>query len=729
MKKKIFVFGGAMMRNLTQKKCFVDKYEVVDSIINYSPISLMSSSADFETEELEVKNNFENRIINSGAEYLLIDLLTLTFELMIGKDSIYTQCAITDYSKFIDYTRFVPIRCAEGVDSYLNEFQRFMGILSNHFPSNKIILVNASLALFYIHNGVLKAHQDINMKYKLFYEKYDEMFVNTLKCNYISKSYGYFGVKYNGYPLSSGIFQEQYYLDIVTSINEITNNRNESVVIDKEADFNFIMNNIYEFEDSVYIDRIKKIYMTDKYHHKVGLSLSKRFYKKYNMEFKEINKHNPKNDIEYLEIAKMVSNVPDFIETLEAVLNVLNLEFERKDIKYEKIFEYKLGVINLFIDYLCKQFSKYDGCFNRKKMTIYNCENYYKVYKSIGSNVDMIDMVNNAILVDVWGSCVSRNSLAPLMKEGVVVDKYLFHIDPIFACERRATDPVLKDWKSIPFEDRCSMYQKYNYAFESLNESKSTWLVLDLFTVLDGSYTVFEDHIIYDASIKKESSEKIYQMDFNDIITRFTGFMKKMHDKYGNKIIVVDSYFSEYFFDENDLICEFDKNLSEYEPKQADFYNRFRRWILSNFNIYFIGITTDFISSETDTALNKRPIHYEADFYKETSKIIKLIISSEPEKKHYYDYSYKTRVERIIRFKKHKENEKYLGRFFNKYGFDSFVCDMDSEFIRKYRDNILMIYNCGLKTIDEIEYIYDFRECPELKDKIKKWKDNKYTLI
>lgn len=103
------------------------------------------------------------------------------------------------------------------------------------------------------------------------------------------------------------------------------------------------------------------------------------------------------------------------------------------------------------------------------------------------------------------------------------------------------------------------------------------------------------------------------------------------------------------------------------------------------------------------------PVHYENCFFEESIKITEEIITTSPIKRYYNQYSYATRIERMIRLLPKNRGNKTLDVLFNDYYLDKIMLQLDVEIIKKYNYTIQEIYQRHYASAVEMLSDYNFK--------------------
>ena len=299
------------------------------------------------------------------------------------------------------------------------------------------------------------------------------------------------------------------------------------------------------------------------------------------------------------------------------------------------------------IDFLCKRLGseihKYVLSFCEKTITRNNVISYYKYLDYIKLNSTnftekehnkikcLLDEVKKPILVDIFGSCLSRfifNYAEELDESLYVVNEYVFHANPLDINGDVDNPAVSKLLNENIYEERNLKIQIDGKVREKYMESKSEWVIIDF-------YTLYAEHIFKSDKRnyiignelgnrifpdgKTRSIYKSYQYD--DILEGIKEFAKFIVERYGEKIILISSRNSETYR-KNDKLVYFD-DLEEIKTINV-FLDKIENFFVKMTDCYYIKIN-QFFSPDDKQISVLTPYHYERELYLTEYKLIRQI--------------------------------------------------------------------------------------------------------
>ena len=243
----------------------------------------------------------------------------------------------------------------------------------------------------------------------------------------------------------------------------------------------------------------------------------------------------------------------------------------------------------------------------------------------------------NKNTIDIWGSCVSRESINRC--KDAFVGKYIFKQAPLLAYE----PPI-----DIEFPDGadafCGSYWRRRTmrdsfgrnGFDLLEDSEAHWIMVDFYDVIctmaDYKGDLFEvDDFIRRTDFYKELKDdcrECYLFERRDMQYCFetiTRFANDIYDMYEDNIILLKT-------DPKDSYITIDGHLKEFEDEGLfDIKRKFISLCEERFSsvtgCYVIDISKHFYSSDKFPLGGAHIVHYEEEFYRQTAEYISTILN------------------------------------------------------------------------------------------------------
>ena len=244
--------------------------------------------------------------------------------------------------------------------------------------------------------------------------------------------------------------------------------------------------------------------------------------------------------------------------------------------------------------------------------------------------------------IDIWGSCVSRESINRC--KDAFVGKYIFKQAPLLTYE----PPIEIEFPDGPdafcgsYWRRRTMRDAFNRnGFDLLADSEAHWIMVDLYdlicTMADYNGDLFEvDDFIRRTEFYKAiqgDCRECYLFEKRDMKYCFetiTRFANEIHEQYGDNIILLKT-------DPKDSYITVDGRLKEFENEgMFDIKRKFISLCEERFSsvtgCYVIDISKHFYSSDRFPLGGAHIAHYEDEFYRQTAEYISTILKGTEQK-------------------------------------------------------------------------------------------------
>lgn len=403
----------------------------------------------------------------------------------------------------------------------------------------------------------------------------------------------------------------------------------------------------FEPDEDIWIKRILKYYdnmcarkffswfVDDSYAGRLITYTSQGFVSQFQSDIKKLHELRINNE-EDLEYADVSGSIIDALRIIDTVNSGQLLESDNDlRLMYEYGFNLCEAYAGLLTDVLDYPVSKAEIPYAQKFTD--NREEYISKYAHKKYNVD------------IWGSCISRTSIA--RDEDIVVANYVFKQPEILAF-----NPPME----VELSDDMSLYENNRWRFnmlkgsfahngvERLTKRGTGWIVVDLYDLICEVLKIGDDYLELDDFIKRTYVydqlngagyrsylfDEVYDADAEEQFIRFTDFIK---EKYGANIILVR-------IDLKDEYLDLDGNM---QPLKADplfkekreYLTRFEDMFIERTGCHVIDIAQFYSASDAFPLGGAHIVHYEDAFYEECCERIRDVL----EKKK----SYKITVEPV----------------------------------------------------------------------------------
>lgn len=248
----------------------------------------------------------------------------------------------------------------------------------------------------------------------------------------------------------------------------------------------------------------------------------------------------------------------------------------------------------------------------------------------------------NEMTIDVWGSCVSRESINRC--KDAFVGKYIFKQAQILAYEK----PIDIDfpegneafcgnaWRKRTMRDAFS-----RNGFETLEESDSRWIMVDFYDLIcnmaeyKGGLFEIDDFICrtgFYNEIKNECTDcyLFNKRDMKYCFENITRFANDISEIYGDNIILVKTEpKSKYITTDYHLDTLNDDGMLEIKKK---FISLCEERFAGVTSCYVIDISKHFYSSDKFPLGGAHIVHYEEEFYRQAAEYISEILKGTDKK-------------------------------------------------------------------------------------------------
>lgn len=387
---------------------------------------------------------------------------------------------------------------------------------------------------------------------------------------------------------------------------------------------------------------------------------------------------------------------------------IMQEDYTEEKADYGLVFQYRLQIPSL-LEFVRESLCRTNLKIQPKQVNYYNYGYYFFLLQS---NLAMEKTVRERagrqaefwkthganrkpVLLDVWGSCISRIPVNFNEKE-LAANVYLFQVGPFGVYEEpQEYDPGLLSGND-PWRDSLFDIQFRHGMREVLAESGAEWMIADLYAVSCLSLYEYQRNLYV---LGKETARKLRAKKINiclnkedrDFITKeimaWAGYIKQ---RYGKKIILVKNRRSEAFIRADGNIAWFGSWQENAERNK--FTTELNEMLFRELDCYYIDLVDEFLSDEL-SYLELRPTHYENELYEEEGKIIEHIVKEHPLQKHYTTYGNRVRISRICKLLEKNRGSAVLRELFHGKALDSLVLNMEISDIRQYQELLLELYD------------------------------------
>ena len=635
-KHKVLLQGSVVLRKIFETQRDAKAYS--DALI-LSPLSLCSKAYNEQpTEEnvprvrLDIKKNFEQYIKSTECEYIAIDFYTAAaISLYELSGCYYTASAAFEASDFYKKHKkeLTLVKQPFDDDFWKDGFKSYAQLIGKYFDKEKIILIRLGFSdkrarYDQLRNGVRR--DALNKRIK----DMEQYFITLTNPTVIDVSSHYFA---SGNDESPSAYEPYFYAHVNKIISKVLNGNSAFYYSQKD--------------EEIFIDRVIKYYdnMTARAYHSWLLSdtdtadiimkYSSKLFVANNKDrlLRLKNNHN----VALSEVKELFSddiNAGEFIRAAKAIELLLNGDISQPFDSYSVIFKNDLNAVRLMTRLLTEK----TGVRAEK----HNCELLFML-KNDKEKLEKYKDSLNEVSVDIWGSCVSRET-ANRNPELISVNKYIFKQPPLLAFE--ANIPYAVPESALSFCGnawrRRTVKEAFNHeGITTLNGSTSKWLIVDFYDLIcnmmlfrDGLFEV-DDFVTRTAFFKEiaKDCKKTYLFHEKDTafcdkaLKKFAEFVKK---RYGSNVILIKLCLKDkYITLDNEIAGLHDDGTF---AEKSGFLERYEKMFADLTDCYIVDVAKRFYADDRFPLGGAHIVHYESEFYSCCARHIAKILNGGTEK-------------------------------------------------------------------------------------------------
>ena len=318
------------------------------------------------------------------------------------------------------------------------------------------------------------------------------------------------------------------------------------------------------------------------------------------------------------------------------------------------------------------------------------------------------------ILVDVFGSCISRTCLRERFTNNHIcaVNNYWFQI-PAYETVKHPIQYPTEVFEGR--EDGAALNVKIQFDHtigKEIEKSEATWLIVDLYSIITPKTYRYHD-LVYTDFYQKISAQlgaecvdiaenKSLMGNYDDIVLTMLPWCQCVKRKYGNHIILLDLNSSLYSIGDDDVIYEVGDK--EKITRKNELAEKAYEFVKKETGCYCIKIACGFMAD--DKGYHSRvSVHYSLCYYQIIFNIVKKIMMEEPQEHFFDSYPVEIRLDRIRRLLP-KNNPRFLRKIFSDEA-DNWVLQLPIEMINKYHNQIVNWYDFKIGNKEMLLKMYE----------------------
>lgn len=715
-KKRVIVQGSVIIDRLIKRKDFLENFEIEKKVLWESPMC----------------NVWDDicPLSDTKADYIIIDLLAVTYQIGLWENKVYTFNTVFQksemYKNISAGIKIIPFDKILQID-WKKILQVYMYYLRRVFKPNQIILIKGKKSEYEVMGEFLRKTRNVYTDYNKKIQQVEDFFCKEMGCLQIDLCDKFFSVC-DECGTNNGLnYEEEFFENIVIALKEILLNQGEKNVY-CTPDYGLVLGRMIRHYAHLQRTNLWWLFLDDSnFVDHIVLNLGQEFIRKYMVDLQKL-KDKDYNSYEQLFKEYDFGVCQEIGKAIRCIEAIEKHNYSISNMDYSMIFRnnmrLKWKMIPIIQSELKKEEILGDIVVNEKNIEV--CFQYLNLFlhkqyrKAINYALSNRDILKKAQKVDIWGSCISREIYN--LNSGVIeLAKYLYRCCCLHAFEKKVDidEKLFGDnnlfgsaWRKSIIENEIQ-----RKAENILQNSNAEWIILDLYDIVENCYSFKGEQFILEtfsrnslffkkiqSNIEKYSYLEQSEMFLKGRMNKFIQFLKK---RYKNKIILNRFYKQKQFINFGEKIVDF-KNDKTQINRQNLFIRKWEQYFIDQTNCYVIDIATKFLGDDK-FVWGGSPVHYENCFFEESIKITEEIITTSPIKRYYNQYSYATRIERMIRLLPKNRGNKTLDVLFNDYYLDKIMLQLDVEIIKKYNYTIQEIYQRHYASAVEMLSDYNFK--------------------
>lgn len=619
----------------------------------------------------------------------------------------------------IELQTLLQLFCYEDQNQYLTEkslvdeaFDELLSVIREHFPENRVFLIQTHVPKYYIMSedlirkvpAYLKKEEAVTILNQ--YEKYVQEEAGGILLNTTSF---YFYKKKRGYLINNRTYEDECYFDISSKISNY-------VIKGKKISKTFhplcsIDRYVKYAGKTIEWNALKVFFNKKNLIDQLILSAPVTFVKQYKKKLQTARRLSVADFDEWKQnVSKAFADDQEFRNILIAFYATNHDIFQDDNISYKELF--KNSIVSRYVLDVIQSYVKKSEIADPNQINPHNAGYYYSLMNGkskeealeyVGDNITI-----DPVLVDVYGSCISRNCLRERYADNTTlsVNKNWFLV-PMYVEPQEKVEydsGIFDQLKGLHTENVRLQFE--HKVLEDVRASKAKWVLIDLYGMFAYIYQykgfLYSD---FQGIISKRLGSKRVNVlqdstlfdDWNDILSRTDIWINTIKEKYGDRIILVQTHCS-YLSKGDDNVIYSPRNKKRLTEQQS-FLDMAFSYVKEKLNCYTIEISKEFCPDDCGFP-ERNPVHYSYDFYRQASKLIENIVYNEPKQKSFDSYDHDVRIKRMADMLEHNEIAT-VRRFFAR-PLDDVVLRLSAETIRQYKKVIASWYEQSINGEEEL---------------------------
>ena len=625
------IFSNLPECQVNQDACIISQL----SIINGAKQKIEEKCA--KRVYIDVEKSFEQHLISSNAEYIVIDFYAAAaISLYKMENNYYTASETFVNTDFFQRNAKKLKRISPPFDDtfWKNAIKNYAEILLKHFQREKIVLVCLYFPDTLVKEGEARNGTNRNSLNNRISEM-ERYFISLVNPVVIDVAQYYFGDAKESSPSS---YEEYFYLDVARKMKEILFDHSHRFYY-SEYDLEYRMERIVKYYDNLMARGYQsRMFDSEKIADIIMMYSSKPFIQAHQRGIMELIRQNVCDYEEIYFYLEDNETNRELIYAAEAIHLVLENDLSKSYEHYRVLFGWGMRILKNMALQLSRIVG-FDVCEDE-------CELIFLI-KDNEKALARYKAENPKVIVDIWGSCISREVMNR-NKKNIIVNKYMFKQPHLLAFNKPIDCEIPNDknmfmgnaWRRRTIEEAFK-----HSGIDILRNSTSDWIVIDFYDLVcnavmfRGQLWEVDEFVLktdFYKSVSNECTENTFFFEEYSMYYAY-GQMKKfanfLLEKYGENIILIKADLKDTYIDLDYRLKRIKGDSCEFEKKKkaiAQYEKMFEKLT----GCYVVDISKYFYASDKFPLGGAHIVHYEDEFYSQACATL-MEIFKKPERKHY----------------------------------------------------------------------------------------------
>lgn len=646
-----FCFGGSFVRRLLP--LLREKGTVSGELTGISPISQISKSLAEQDGPLTCwLPELDARLADCKADYFVVDLQIALQKLLVSGGRMVNataenQALLTRKLLAVADPVQLPKKTVTAA------MEDFANVVLKHFPSQRIILIQTHNSPYWLAGNNLRSDGTpaVDAKHAKWLAEREQQFCQLTGCHLVDVTRFYFYQKEEGRPLTNVIYEKECYLDVAERIFDITRGGDGKAA---RPNFTYSLDRYTAYYYTMQRKPQRVFLNPAHFLDQLVLASGDTFIRKYREELIELD------ELDWSDPAKALAQLnecrPDreLTRVCNAFCAVLEGNYTDPDADYALMFRNEV-VPEELIAYLKKEYAP-KAKLLPSQINRYNAGFHFARMRRRDPAPYSTELtVEEPTVVDIFGSCICR-TLFNVQENDFAVNNYWFHVPPFefrngpveIAPDLFPEKPAWTD-RLVRQQFECGVYQK-------IRDSKSKWLLVDLYSLVGPNNYCYGECIFGDFDNKIAKKLKAKKISFlngqnpigsrEQVIAALDPWISVVTKKYGKRIILVAGQRMDHWIGDDGKIYQVAKSA-----EGDDFLRRAEEYFVEKTGCYSVDIGGFFLPDELGLMRNT-PSHKEDLCYLASHDIVRHIVDTVPKQKRFARCSGDVYMKHLIRLAK-----------------------------------------------------------------------------